>query len=74
MSHRDLQEDIGLELPFAGNMIAELLERTDGSIARGACLFCGLRKACREVTSAQSVLSSLRSASISKGLRRLKAM
>jgi len=26
MSHRDLQEDIGLELPFAGNMIAELLE------------------------------------------------
>ena len=31
MSHRDLQEDIGLELPFAGNMIAEGHERTDGS-------------------------------------------
>jgi hypothetical protein len=31
MSHRDLQEDFGLELPFAGNMIAELLERIDGS-------------------------------------------
>jgi len=30
MSHRDLQEDIGLELPFAGNMIAEGHERTDG--------------------------------------------
>jgi len=31
MSHRYLQEDIGLELPFAVNMIAELLERIDGS-------------------------------------------
>jgi len=31
MSHRDLQEDIGLELPFAGIMIAELLERIDDS-------------------------------------------
>ncbi len=31
MSHRDLQEDIGLELRFAVNMIAELLERIDGS-------------------------------------------
>jgi len=31
MSHRYLQEDIGLELPFAVNMIAELLERIDDS-------------------------------------------
>ncbi len=31
MSRRDLQEDIGLVLPFAGNMIAELHERIDGS-------------------------------------------
>ena len=31
MSHRDLQEDIGLGLPFAGNMIAELLELIYGS-------------------------------------------
>jgi hypothetical protein len=31
MSHRDLQEDIGLELPFAGIMIAELLEWIGGS-------------------------------------------
>lgn len=31
MSHRYLQEDIGLELPFVGSMIAELLQRIDGS-------------------------------------------
>ena len=31
MSHQDLQEDIGLELPFAGTMIAELLEQIDGT-------------------------------------------
>ena len=34
MSHRYLQEDIGLELPFAVNMIAELLERIVAAVRR----------------------------------------